>query len=249
MSEKFNLKWNDFHTNFSKSLGLSRKEDYLHDVTLVGDDNVQISAHKFALAASSEYFQSVFKNNRNSNLQLVLCLEGLSSGELTNVLDYIYNGEVQLYQEDLDRFLDIAQRLKLKGMMGNTTNFEEKGRTEREEELQLEEAKSNVMPTSSEFKQPSNESCGQITSYNSDPLSISSTEQNEIDAKINEFVECLERGKYNCLKCGKISATKQQIVRHVETHFDGLSYPCQLCGKTFRSRNLFQTHKYTYHKK
>ena len=192
MSEKFNLKWNDFQTNFSKSLGLSRNEDYLHDVTLVGDDNVQISAHKFALAASSEYFKRIFKNNRNSHLQLVLCLEGMSSGELTNVLDYIYNGEVQLYQEDLDRFLDIAQRLKLEGMMGNTSNIEEKEKTE---ELQPEEAKSNVMPTSSEFKVPANEPCGQITSYNSDTLSISSTEQNEIDAKINEFVECLERGE------------------------------------------------------
>ena len=128
MAEKFNLKWNDFHANFSKSLGLSRNEDYLHDVTLVSDDNVKLSAHKLALSASSEYFKSIFKINRNSHL--VLCLEGLLSEELTNVLDYIYNGEVQLYQEDLDKFLVIAQRFKLEGMMGQNTNHEEKGRTE-----------------------------------------------------------------------------------------------------------------------
>ena len=35
MSEKFCLKWNDFHSNVSKSFGLFRNEDYLHDVTLV----------------------------------------------------------------------------------------------------------------------------------------------------------------------------------------------------------------------
>ena len=34
-------------------------------------------------------------------------------------MDYIYNGEVQLYQEKLDNFLSIAQRLKLEGLMGN----------------------------------------------------------------------------------------------------------------------------------
>ena len=39
MSEKFCLKWNDFETNVSKSFGLLRSEDFLHDVTLVSDDN------------------------------------------------------------------------------------------------------------------------------------------------------------------------------------------------------------------
>ena len=34
-------------------------------------------------------------------------------------MDYIYNGEVQLYQEKLDNFLSIAQRLKLEGLIGN----------------------------------------------------------------------------------------------------------------------------------
>ena len=63
MSEKFCLKWNDFETNVSKSFGLLRNEDYLHDVTLVCDDNKQVSAHKLMLSACSEFFKSIFKNN------------------------------------------------------------------------------------------------------------------------------------------------------------------------------------------
>ena len=77
MSEKFCLKWNDFHSNVSKSFGLFRKEDYLHDVTLVSDDNHQISAHKLVLSACSEYFKNIFKNNNKSNAQTLLCLEGM----------------------------------------------------------------------------------------------------------------------------------------------------------------------------
>ena len=42
MSEKFCIKWKDFETNVSKSFGLLRNEDYLHDVTLVCDDNQQV---------------------------------------------------------------------------------------------------------------------------------------------------------------------------------------------------------------
>ena len=49
MSEKFSLKWNDFHSNVSKSFSLLRNEDYLHDVTLVSDDHKKVSAHKLVL--------------------------------------------------------------------------------------------------------------------------------------------------------------------------------------------------------
>ena len=38
--------------------------------------------------------------------------------ELTNVLDYIYNGELQIYQENLERFLEIAARFQLEGLIG-----------------------------------------------------------------------------------------------------------------------------------
>ena len=55
----------------------------------------------------------------------MLCLEGVTSQELNNVLDYIYNGEIQIYQDNLDRFLDVAQRFKLEGLIGNATPKEE----------------------------------------------------------------------------------------------------------------------------
>ena len=63
MSGKFNLKWNDFQSNVSKSFSLFRNEDYLHDVTLVSDDHKKVSAHKIVLSACSQYFKDIFKNN------------------------------------------------------------------------------------------------------------------------------------------------------------------------------------------
>ena len=99
MSERFCLKWNDFETNVSKSFGLLRNEDYLHDVTLVCDDNKQVSTHKLVLSACSEFFKSIFKNNRHQNP--LICLEGISSQELQDILDYMYNGETNIFQEGL----------------------------------------------------------------------------------------------------------------------------------------------------
>ena len=57
MAEKISLKWNDFYFNVSKSFRELRHEEYLQDVTLVSDDNTQISAHKLVLSACSEHFK------------------------------------------------------------------------------------------------------------------------------------------------------------------------------------------------
>ena len=115
MSEKFCLKWNDFEANVTKSFRQLRKADDFYDVTLVSDDHQQVSAHKIVLSASSEYFNNVLKMNKHSHP--MVCLSGVTSKELTNILDYIYNGELQIYQEDLDQFLQIAQRFQLEGLI------------------------------------------------------------------------------------------------------------------------------------
>ena len=119
MSEKFCLKWNDFHSNIGKSFKSLRYDDDLFDVTLVRDDHSQVSAHKLVLSACSEYFKNIFKNNKHSHP--LLSLEGVSSNDLNNVLDYIYNGETQIFQDNLDRFLDVAQRFKLEGLIADQT--------------------------------------------------------------------------------------------------------------------------------
>ena len=124
MSEKICLKWNDFQSNVSKSFGLLRVEQYLHDVTLVADDKMQISAHRLVLSACSNYFKEVFKNNAQFSHPL-LCLNGIGSEDLTNMLDYIYNGQVSIHPERLDRFLEVAQRFKLEGLLQDT-QFEER---------------------------------------------------------------------------------------------------------------------------
>ena len=115
MSEKFCLKWNDYNSNISKSFSKLRNEESFYDVTLVSDDQKQISAHKVVLSACSEYFKNILKQNVNPNP--LLCLDGISSSEMIAILDYIYCGEVNIYQEDVDRFLNIAERLKLAGLI------------------------------------------------------------------------------------------------------------------------------------
>ena len=46
------------------------------------------------------------------------------------MLNYIYQGEVQIYQEQLDRFLVVAQRLKLEGLTSQDDEQERKVKNE-----------------------------------------------------------------------------------------------------------------------
>ena len=110
------MKWNDFQTNVCKTFSSLRKEEHLFDVTLVSDDEKHISAHKLVLSASSELFKNIIKKTPHTNPMIFL--SGFKANDLLLVMDYIYQGEVQILQSDLDGFLDVAQRLKIEGLIG-----------------------------------------------------------------------------------------------------------------------------------
>ena len=45
-------------------------------------------------------------------------MRGLKASDLVAIVDFIYNGEANIHQEDLDGFLAIAEELQLKGLAG-----------------------------------------------------------------------------------------------------------------------------------
>ena len=115
MSEKLNLEYNNFQTIVSSSFRKLRYEDDFYDVTLVSEDQQQVSAHKVVLSTCSEYFKNVLRKNKHSHP--LLCLNDVNFSELKNILDYIYLGQLQILEEDLNQFLKIAQRFQIEGLM------------------------------------------------------------------------------------------------------------------------------------
>ena len=49
-------------------------------------------------------------------------MRGFKSEDLVAILDFLYFGEANVYQENLDSFLAIAEELQLKGLMGKSEN-------------------------------------------------------------------------------------------------------------------------------
>ena len=197
MSEKFCLKWNDFQTNVTSSFNKLRNEDDFYDVTLVSDDHLQVSAHKLVLSSCREYFKNILKVNKHSHP--LLCLEGINSSELNTVLDYIYQGEIQIYQEHLDRFLAIAQRLKLDGLL-NTNN--ENTKTEDKAEPPNYYPSHTPDPNIPDELMPKNSPIGG-NQYNKARgkkmfMLAKNNDDSEVDQKINENIRQVVNGTFSC---------------------------------------------------
>jgi len=122
-SEKFCLRWNDFESNISFAFRELREDKDFFDVTLACDDE-QISAHKVILSACSPFFRNVLR--RNSHPNPLLYLKGVRFSDLQSVLNFMYNGEVNVAQEELNSFLAVAEELKVKGLTQNQAGGEEK---------------------------------------------------------------------------------------------------------------------------
>ena len=113
-SEKFCLKWNDFQKNIFNSYQDLRKTSDFFDVTLVCDESHQVEAHRLILSSCSPFFNTVLKKNKNSHPMIYM--RGLKRKDLDAIVDFIYHGEANIYQEDLDTFLALAEELQLKGL-------------------------------------------------------------------------------------------------------------------------------------
>ena len=66
------------------------------------------------LAASSPLFQNLLK--RNKHPQPLIYMKGVEFENLLAIVDFLYCGEANDVQENLDAFLSIAEELKLKGL-------------------------------------------------------------------------------------------------------------------------------------
>ena len=83
-------------------------------------------------------------------------------------------------------------------------------------------------------------------------IAINSGDMNEINQQVQMYMEEFTDGSYRCTVCGKKTkenSKRYDMVKHVETHIEGLSYTCPICLKTFKSRNSLSKHKSVNHNK
>ena len=169
-----------------------------------------------------------------------LYLECATSKEISLVVYFIYQGEVQIYQEELNGFLYVAEKLKLDGLLSNVEKTEDSVRHETNEE-KLHDTKSK------NINQQQDENCSGVA-LKPDERVLATLNQSvqcsnaQVEEKFQELI--LKEDKlFRCTVCNKTMPHRTNMKKHLETHLSGLSYLCPLCGKSFRSENAFLHHK------
>ena len=256
-AEKFSLRWNNFQRNLAKNFSSLRSEEEFFDVTLVSDDQQMIPAHKLVLSASSPYFKDILTKTKHSHP--LLCMEGISCVELKYILDYIYQGEVLLQQEELDRFVSVASRLKLDGLILSEDEVKEpQNPLETQQNLVK---KPTPIPSSNKVtdtikqkrvkSEPSKSQGFPSYAIEKNVLLPNDSMQNfqnilnfsEVDQKINENFYMNPNSSFTCCLCGLTKKRLSDIQTHVELHLHQQVFlPCQSCGNTFKTRSLLSKH-------
>ena len=110
------------------------------------------------------------------------------------------------------------------------------------ESFEIEEKSNHCPDLYNQMKRPTQGNNERVISLNSEDV-------NDVNQHADELIETLPNGSLKCKHCGKIankgnlkSFSRRNMRNHVETHLDGLSFDCKLCGKTFRSRPSLNMH-------
>ena len=133
----------------------------------------------------------------------MIYLRGFQSKDFVSILDFLYFGEANVFQEDLDSFLAIAEEIELKGLTNQTSKdlIQEQGKFRHPEPIQPKQS----APPFQDLKRKIN-----VPSTASTAVAISNQSSTDIQALDDKVKSMMERGQ-KMLPAGKrASGTPKQ---------------------------------------
>ncbi|CAL4099376.1 unnamed protein product [Meganyctiphanes norvegica] len=120
--QHYSLRWNDYTVKIVTAFQSLRDEEDFVDVTVACDGH-SYSAHKMVLSACSPYFRVLLRANPCQHP--IVILKDVGHTEMERLLEFMYNGEVSIAQDQLAAFLKTAESLKIRGLAGNSDDMEQ----------------------------------------------------------------------------------------------------------------------------
>ncbi|KAL1129428.1 hypothetical protein AAG570_013954 [Ranatra chinensis] len=113
MGDQFCLKWNNHQSTLISIFDTLLDSGNHVDCSLAAEGK-SVNAHKVILSACSPYLEYLL--NQHQDKFPVLVFSDLKFHELKAMLEYMYRGEVNVVQEQLNGFLKAAEALQIKGL-------------------------------------------------------------------------------------------------------------------------------------
>ncbi|XP_005184261.2 broad-complex core protein isoforms 1/2/3/4/5 isoform X1 [Musca domestica] len=119
MDDEFKLCWKNFQDNIASGFQSLYDRGDLVDVTLACDGKL-LQAHKIVLAICSPYFQEIFVTNPCKHP--IIILKDVSYTIMCELLEFMYQGVVNVKHTELQAFMKIGQLLQIKGLATNNSS-------------------------------------------------------------------------------------------------------------------------------
>ena len=256
--EKYNISWNEFKDCSSDAFKTLRLDTDFLDVTLACNDGHQFKAHKVVLSSFSSVFQTILKGNPHSN-PLIYMMD-ITKNDIENILDFLYLGEARVAKSDVERFMAVAEKLKINGLVQhketssickeveiqeNTVEASQDKVDDHDEETENESNSMNVYDVVSEIVK-SEVNFGEI-----DTLS----ELKDID-EINEMAEVEKAdeqemkysNKNKCNECDYTATISGNLKIHVMAKHEGIRYNCDECDHVATQPGSLKVHVMAKHR-
>ena len=255
-----------FDVNIREYFRKLRKKQKLFDVTLATKDGQHIQAHKIILSSGSDFFSEIFMKSDHS--KMLVYLKGISNKGLQQVLDFLYNGEVSIDQENMNDFLETCKELEVKGLYDKFTKTDTQSTEKREMNEHGKNKEKNIGNSedaicTENIYHLNEDLCTENISDLKDNMStenIDNSKNNIVTKNINNLITDLYSENIVNLKddlCTmkiKEGARKEMIQlktdnNELDFQLDELTlkvqegvWQCKVCGKTDSKRARIRTH-------
>jgi len=248
-SETFNLSRNDFQNSSSDAIKLLKQDTAFLDVTLACEDGKQVKAHKVVLSSFSSVFQTILKDNPHNHP--LIYLTGINHEDIEKILDFIYLGEAIVSKYEFVRFMEVAKKLKINGLIEYKDNQSRKHgndvqnildetlerKTHLTEELKEEEYFENLTAQFSGQEEISIQTLVDVAEDFSDQnckrKNVTSSDDNS--------------RKFPCDECEYSAAKRSNLKVHVLAKHKGVKFPCHVCEYKGSSKGNTAKHMKNIH--
>ncbi|XP_045765637.1 modifier of mdg4-like [Maniola jurtina] len=251
---QFSLRWNNYVTHVTEAFNALRFENDLVDVTLCCDGG-KIRAHKMLLSACSSYFRQIFKENPCQHP--VIIFRNFKFEDLNAIINFMYHGEVNIFQEQLESFLITAELLEVKGL---TDNVEEESSSNQLRisdnnslDLSSKSNRTNDLPVPVIVEEPVNLTTLPWSRGDNIPQDISAASQDS-ETEVQEPQPETSKIDIGTIKKQTASTSEDMQIDTQSTSAEDLTdktnsesdlakFRCQLCPKGFKHPTSLTLHK------
>ena len=236
---------NDFNLIAANTFKQLWNAEDFSDVTLATVDDHQIKVHKVILGSGSPFFKNLLLKNPQKDP--IIYLKDIKHKFLEMVLRFIYMGEVEVAQDEVEDFLNTAADLKISGLVRDGADKDEdplipKLETEDEQKTvdldkfsryeDIGQSKKLGKRASISYKGPGRSVSEEINleSYSGD------SEDRDVKSEV-----------YNCPLCDYKTTRTSNLYKHKWFKHRNMKRPCNLCDYQAERRSELKEHTVEKH--